>query len=163
MPKYLISDLQLQQLMESSVGRIQRLPQKYNKGCNPQGVHLSQLSNLQESSVNETLKFKGETASVSEIKIIELPVPFVISREIPSGHQLGLLPCLFPSLVWVKYINLRRTCRASVCICWLLQFLVAGNQEQLYHFWTTASNSLACYGNPMKQQPNALNFGITFF
>lgn len=75
---------------------------------------------MQESSVNETLKFKGETASLSEIKIIELSVLFVISEEIPSGHQPGLLLCLFPSRVWEKYINLRRTCRASVYICWLL-------------------------------------------
>lgn len=101
-------------------------------------MHLSQGLNVQESSVNETLRFKGETAVVSEIKIIELSVLFVISGEIPSGHQPGLLSCLFPSLVWVKYINLRRTCRASVYICWLLQFLVLGNLEKLYHFWTTA-------------------------
>lgn len=149
MTEYLIGDLQLQQLMGSGVRRIQRLPQKCKKGCNPQGVHLSQVLNVQESPVNETLKFKGKTASVSEIKIIELSVPFAISGEIPSGHQPGLLPCLFPSLVWVKYINLRRTCRASVYICWLLQFLVLGNLEKRYHFWTVASISVACYGNPV--------------
>lgn len=142
-----INDLQLQQLMRSSVRRIQRLPQKCNNGYDPQGLHLSQIQNVQEFSVNETLKFKGKIETISQIKIIELSALLVISQQIQSGYQAQLLQCLFPSLIWVRYINLRKTFRARVYICLLLQFLLSQQHVVIQKHIIIASTSVACYGD----------------
>lgn len=142
-----INDLQLQQLLRNSVRRIQRLPQKCNNGYDPQGLHLSQIQNAQEFSVNETLKFKGKIETISQIQIIEQSVLLVISQQIQSGYEPLLLQCLFPSLVWVRYINLRKTFRAQVYICLLLQFLLSQQHIIIQKHIIIANTSVACYGN----------------
>lgn len=62
---------------------------------------------------------KRNTESISQVKRSSVSCFWYDSRS-KSGHQLCLLQCLFPSLVWLRYINLRRNSRASVYICLLL-------------------------------------------